>query len=189
MSEKTTEIENRNIVRLGNEASKKLSQECIETALLTLMKNKNIEDITVSELVQKAGVSRAAFYRNYTSKQEVLLHSCSGAVEDVATAIAPIDFENDPLSFWKVIFETSAKYSTDFKMIVEAGYGQRLLEQITEVITQSVRGNNNNQIYDTVFWCGGIFNILIKWISSGMKESPKEMASIGMYIMSQCATK
>lgn len=45
----------------------------ITVALLNLMHRKNFSDITASELVREAGVARAFFYRNYDSKEDVLL--------------------------------------------------------------------------------------------------------------------
>ena len=42
-----------------------LTREAIETALLQLLEKKELAKISISELVKRAGVSRAAFYRNY----------------------------------------------------------------------------------------------------------------------------
>ena len=48
-------------------------RESITEALLILMENLSISDITISALTRKAGVSRVSFYRNYKSKEEVLV--------------------------------------------------------------------------------------------------------------------
>lgn len=40
----------------------------IVDALFMLMKRKPISEITVTEIIKKAGVARVSFYRNYTSK-------------------------------------------------------------------------------------------------------------------------
>ena len=45
----------------------------IARALTKLMEKKNFSDITVTEIVQTAGVARASYYRNFTSKEEVLI--------------------------------------------------------------------------------------------------------------------
>lgn len=37
-----------------------------------MMKHTDVEDISVSDLVKRAGVSRNSFYRNFTSKRNVL---------------------------------------------------------------------------------------------------------------------
>jgi len=47
-------------------------RECITKALLQLMKKKPISDITITELVERAGVARVSFYRNFTSKENVI---------------------------------------------------------------------------------------------------------------------
>ena len=41
-------------------------------SLLSLMKEKNYQDISISELCKKAGLSRQTFYQHYQSKNEVL---------------------------------------------------------------------------------------------------------------------
>lgn len=56
----------------SNKEANQLTKESIETALLFLLEKKDIKQISVSELVRKAGVSRNAFYRNYKSKEEIL---------------------------------------------------------------------------------------------------------------------
>lgn len=56
----------------ANQEMNQLTRESIETALLFLMEKKDLKQISISELVKKAGVSRNAFYRNYKSKEEIL---------------------------------------------------------------------------------------------------------------------
>lgn len=56
----------------SNKEINQLTRESIETALLFLLEKKDMRQISISELVKKAGVSRNAFYRNYKSKEEIL---------------------------------------------------------------------------------------------------------------------
>ena len=51
-------------LRKSNQESNLLTREAIETALLQLLEKKKLTKISISELVKRAGVSRAAFYRN-----------------------------------------------------------------------------------------------------------------------------
>lgn len=50
----------------SNKESNRLTKESLEISLLQLLEKKELAKITISELVHRAGVSRAAFYRNYT---------------------------------------------------------------------------------------------------------------------------
>lgn len=56
----------------SNKEANQLTKESIETALLFLLEKKDLKQISISELVRKAGVSRNAFYRNYKSKEDIL---------------------------------------------------------------------------------------------------------------------
>ena len=183
MAEQHTEMERKNVQRLSNKDAKKLSQECIETALMSLMEHKSFEEITISELVKLAGVSRAAFYRNYETKQDVLLRSCRDAIEDVSASIDAVSFEDDPRGFWKGLLTVSASYADSLMLIVKAGFGQFILDAITDQILSQEDDRSEEDRYDMIFWCGAVYNLLVRWISGGRKESIEEMTDIGMYII------
>lgn len=48
------------------------SKNLIRSALLSLMKDKSFDQITISEVAQKAGVNRGTFYAHYRNLSEVL---------------------------------------------------------------------------------------------------------------------
>ena len=56
----------------SNEARNAYVIEHITDALLTLLKDKPIGDISISELCDLAGIGRASFYRNFESKEDIL---------------------------------------------------------------------------------------------------------------------
>ena len=45
-----------------------MTKECIFTALLILMEQKTYEEITITDIAKRAGVSRMSYYRLYRSK-------------------------------------------------------------------------------------------------------------------------
>ena len=48
-----------------------LAKECIVTALMQLLEEKPFSAITISELTERAGVSRMTYYRNYQAKEDI----------------------------------------------------------------------------------------------------------------------
>ena len=56
---------------LHNENIKKLTRQCLQEALIILLEKKNFEEISVTDICKKAGVSRMAFYSNFLSKEEL----------------------------------------------------------------------------------------------------------------------
>ena len=44
--------------------SKQFSRDCMVQALIQLLQTKSLSNITISELTERAGVSRMTYYRN-----------------------------------------------------------------------------------------------------------------------------
>ena len=55
----------------GNKTTEFL-KECLSDALIQLMREKDFEKISIKEIADTAGVGRATWFRNYTSKNEAL---------------------------------------------------------------------------------------------------------------------
>jgi len=53
---------------------KRRSQEKLQVALAQHLQSQTIDEITIGELTQTAGVSRQTFYSNFDSKQSILLN-------------------------------------------------------------------------------------------------------------------
>ena len=60
---------NKDNLRLSNEEANHLTRECLCTAMMRLMSSTPFDRITISDIVELAGVSRMAFYRNYGTKE------------------------------------------------------------------------------------------------------------------------
>ena len=62
----------KNVSPMSNEGRNIYVIEHMTESLLTLLENKAIEDISISELCDNAGIGRASFYRNFNSKEDIL---------------------------------------------------------------------------------------------------------------------
>ncbi|WP_234538269.1 TetR/AcrR family transcriptional regulator [Paenibacillus pseudetheri] len=57
----------------SNKETNRLTREAICTALVFLIQEQPFNKITITDIVKRAGVSRTAYYNNYSSKQEILV--------------------------------------------------------------------------------------------------------------------
>ena len=57
---------------MNNVELKNLTKQSITEAMIILMNDKPYCDITITDVCEKAGVSRNAFYRNYPAKDAIL---------------------------------------------------------------------------------------------------------------------
>jgi AcrR family transcriptional regulator len=186
MSEGKSEIENRNVSRLSNKESNKITKECIESALILLMEEKEYNNVTISEIVKRAGVSRTAYYRNYESKEDVLKNLLYNLIIDVTDAMDSFTYSTEKELYWKTLFITSKAHAKPFRILLKAGFGNTILEEITKHMVSNAKTEDVKDKYDMIFWSGAIYNILVGWIQTGMIETEEQMVEICLYILENC---
>ena len=59
-----------------------LIKQSVMEALLALMDVKPFSEITITELVSKAGIARSTYYRNYSSKEEIIAERIDDVLRD-----------------------------------------------------------------------------------------------------------
>ena len=181
MSKKTSPTQIRSVVHYSNAESKRITRECIESALILLLENKTFAEISISELVKRAGVSRTAFYRNYQSKEDVL--QC--ALGDVVNAtLNKLALNPQSEEFWIILFREVKEYCPSIHLLLKAGLGHTILEEITARAVTKEDSNGIAAQYGAILWAGAVYNVLINWVLNGATESAENMAKICMQISS-----
>lgn len=74
----------------------------LQDALLALALERELDEITVSDIVERAGVNRSSFYQHYTDKDTLLSDALGRGLEEVAEraavcAAVPVFVEGVPL--------------------------------------------------------------------------------------------
>ncbi len=174
MAEQKTEMRIMGVTRYSNEQAKRITKECIETALIQLLESKEMDKISISEIVKRAGVSRTAFYAHYQSKEDIL-KSALGDVIDQIILLTPGNPRDE--GYWLPLFTETKKYAHAFQLLLKAGLGDQILEEITARDLATVE-NSTYARYQEILWIGAVYNILVSWIKSGAAESPEDMAAI-----------
>ncbi len=88
-------------LRKANQESHVLTVDSIQDAMIVLVNAKSFESISISDICQKAGVSRTAFYRNYDTKEDVLRSIAQAMAIRVFQKTAASTRKEDARSFWK----------------------------------------------------------------------------------------
>ena len=152
----------------------------ITKSLLALMEEKKFSDITVTDIVTYAQVARATYYRNYTSKEDVLISAFSDVLQTYRTRIRQEGYDFFEYESILLIF----RYIRAFRRAVLVTYNAGLaslfllvLDEHTDVIAGDIGSNDINR-YMLPFFAGGLFNVFIKWLENDMKESPEDMARV-----------
>ena len=177
-------IENKTeYLKLSNMESNKITKESIQVALISLMANKKLENITITEIVKKAGVSRTSFYRNYKDKEDVLLDFYENLLNTIIEITNRDKYKNDWYLFFLDLFKYSRKEEKNLKVLIKANLLNSNIINIEKIINNSFNPNSREMSYKILAINASVYVIFLEWIMSGMKESNEFMANICCNIM------
>ncbi len=176
--EEKNELQKRDMLRLSNEETNRITKECIHSALVHLMGEKPFDKISITEIVRRSGVSRTAFYRNFSSKEAVLSDLAqqllSGFTQIVMTAI----HEDNPEELYLQIFQLVEDNHQEFGLMLKAGLQRNEYLNVSAYIQEHYAHLDVMTRYAILGWWGALLNIIQDWYQKGMKENRGDMAKL-----------
>jgi AcrR family transcriptional regulator len=93
------------------------TQRLLREALIELIEERGFDALTVGEIAQRAMVSRAAFYRNYQDKYDLVEQIFAEAMQALFSAVAEPDTAHSP-QIWVRFFEHIAEYERLYRALL-----------------------------------------------------------------------
>ncbi|BDZ29875.1 TetR/AcrR family transcriptional regulator [Lactiplantibacillus sp. WILCCON 0030] len=155
------------------------SRDYLTTALLQLLETKDLNVITVTQVVKRAGVSRMAFYRNFETLDDVLVGYFRPAIasrfNDVLTGVA----HDDKLTAMDQFF---VNFAATMRLAVDRGFEHIIRQIFNENMVAFYRQNmhwqgisQTQQRYWTQFMSAGVYAIWREWLLGGQQETLNEV--------------
>ena len=155
-------------------------EDCITKALYQLIDKKPFDKITITEIVEKAGVSRISFYRHFDSKLDILNKKLNQMtdefINDYYKDINNQNVEENLLNLFNIIY----KYKDLGTALYKSNSQYLIQQQFHKVIDERISKFN---IYKRSFYAGGIYNSMLLWISTGYKQKPEFLVETIMDIL------
>lgn len=162
--------------------SKDIARTYLAEGLIKLMKKRNFEDISITEICLRAGVSRMTYYRYFDTKESVLDYYMMDIIEeyieeneDANKKVNLQDINRIKQCF--VFFKRYSEFALCLKKanlssIMLNGLNKYMEEHADEIHADTIRR------YQLYYFAGALYNVFIHWLESGMKESEETMAKI-----------
>ena len=171
----------------------------MDLALISLLKKKPFEYITVSEICEMAGVNRSTFYLHYETIGDLLGETTRYLLDDFLgyfTADTKSAVENlknrnlDELVFTSdkylvpyltYIKENKEVFRTALLHIGALGFEdvyKRMFENIFAPILNRFRYSTEIQQYVMMYYLNGINAIVLEWLRNGCDKSIQEISEI-----------
>ena len=158
----------------------------IMDAVMELMTEKSYMDITVTDIVNTAGVARASFYRNFGSISDVLDVIADEISNEVIGDVLPTLYSNDERKWREFLFNHFYRFTRKMRQVgkIHPQNMSLIFVRMDGKVRKKeveLRGNTLRDKYLASGKIGLINSITKKWIEEGMQETPEEMID---YIMS-----
>ncbi len=153
------------------------TRKLIKLALLKLVRTKDIEEISITELTALAGINRNSFYTHYDNIYNILDDiNCDiiSTIDNIVSKYTYHSFREDPYpllhNFSEVI--TGNKYFTEYLLF--SGSSGELIKKLKEMLCErfykiyvTERGNDHPHVkYMLSFLVGGVFDVYQMWFTN-----------------------
>ncbi|APU71696.1 TetR family transcriptional regulator [Companilactobacillus crustorum] len=161
---------------------KRDSKDYLITALLQILKTKDLNEITITQVVKKAGVSRMAFYRNFETLDDVLIFYFKPKIDAEFNLIINHVPQKQKLTTLGDFFTEMAE---EMRLAAQRNY---------EFIIQNIFNDNMNRFYEQVldwqnfskiqkkywiqFMSAGVYAIWREWLTSGQTETLNDIHTL-----------
>ncbi len=163
-------------------------QQTFEQTFLQMLLESNYDDITISDLCRRAGLSRKIFYRLFSRKSDVLYSLIDHALLDSN------NYEPDPsvgpgelhrfFAYWKTqenLLDALLKHQNS-SLLTDRAVRFALNEDTTMV--HAFGADEGRFGFETVvFYLSGIFSLVLTWHLQGYNHSIDEMSQLMMDIL------
>lgn len=174
----------------------KRTRQWIFGALLSLLRKKPYDDIKIANITDEAGVARQSFYRNYDSKDDIIIKYFESMIDEYINKVVLLYSEgklSDYSNVYTLFFEMLLKRKSEILTLKNASlslllynvmwqYGSRLETFFKK--SNIIRISDEYTEYLMKYQFGGAITLIIEWINDDMTISPNNMGEMMFKITS-----
>lgn len=156
--------------------TKKVSGYIID-ALFELLKTKPLSEISATELIEKAGVCRSSYYRNFYLLEDVIKAFGRELFQRISQ-LPPISRE-DPEIQIRGVYECFLTEKERLRLLDQHNLFHLLYDLFYAQCVQQIQSLKMfHQPYEVDFYAGASVFIARSWVHNGFRETPEEMARV-----------
>lgn len=152
-------------------------KDCVADAFLELLQIKPFDKITVEEIIKKAGIGRATYYRNFQSKEAILTYKIVRHWETQAEERKLKERKKFDIANARDFFEINYNQKDTLSLIYAAGLQSAVFNAFKEIMIPPYQ-NDDSHKYTGCFYAFGLYGMLDEWIANNFDKSPEEMKDI-----------
>ena len=159
---------------MSNEGRNAYVVEQLTGAMLELLRERPLADISVSELCEQAGVGRTSFYRNFQEKEDILRTYIYHLFKEWTGRLG----DGAPLDRLILAMFTHFEGRRDFYALLNERGLTGLLKDVILELCGFRPDQEAKAAYASAFAAYSLYGWVEVWFRRGMRESAAEMAAL-----------
>lgn len=167
-----------------------LTKRLLREGLLSLLKEKPLSRITVTDLCQASGVNRATFYNHYETVPMILrdiLREYAEKIEQTFRSEMSAGHTEEAAleACLSYLLEKKEEISFLFSRNTESymsGYGLEIVNDFISryngVLKKQIGCSDDEITLYMITTASGAYGLILTWLTNDMKQSPKEITAI-----------
>src|SRR5579863_5421702 len=165
------------------------TRKLLREALIELIEERGFEALTIGELTERAMVSRAAFYRNYQDKYDLVEQIFEEAMSTLLNAVGELGREHPP-QVWVKFFEHIAEYERLYRALLGSKGSPWFVRKMRASLSDLVKAHERIPGGQPAAWLAITFSdefvpalvsaMLVEavtwWLDQGRLYTPREIA-------------
>lgn len=163
------------------------TRQNIITAFWTLAQKNGLHNVSISDLMKKAGYNRGTFYVYFFDMNDLLEQAEENIIDelklkmqDVLKDLQVLDFE----TLSNKMVDTFTSYDDKLYLLLGSNGDSRFIAKVRNEMAQifgaifNMRENNEVKDYIIVFITSAFVGVLTRWYESGKKMEYKKLAKV-----------
>ena len=167
-----------------------ITRRMLKEGLLGLLKTKELNKVSVTELCHESGINRATFYRHYEQPRDILNDIRRDMFKDIRELMENLDAEEAIVDR----LETVCAYFYDNRELLNVLFACRTDDEFVQLINETYKDSfsfqefrNKESLIETdddairlwaYYFSGGIYYLLRQWLREPIDKTPREMAEL-----------
>ncbi|WP_084106122.1 TetR/AcrR family transcriptional regulator [Demequina sp. NBRC 110056] len=165
----------------------------LQEALFALARERGIDEVSIADIAERAGVNRSTFYQHYSDKETLLADALDIVATEAGANLECIDHwsEEPPQVLLDFLAHVDAHADLYARVFLEPGYGvvlARLREHVFAAVRTVVEASPAPRVAvpsDIIAAgvAGSVVGILGAWLAREPRERPEEVATWVMAVV------
>ena len=158
----------------GNVKTTMFLKECLADALIKVLQQKPLEKITIPKISETASVGRTTYFRNFTTKNEMLTFKLVRLWNRWSEEHGVIERKRFTLDNADDFFSFNYSIKNLLELIYRRNLQSAVYDAFYEVMMPQY-GTNTFECDESRFYSYALFGLLDEWVKRGFYESVEQM--------------